>query len=207
MIMVESIGCISDILRHQNKASESWMLLRRCSGIFQIISQYACTDADTFIEKDDHYFNTIKPRLDDYHNNPERMRANHSANMLSTIQFRTNKISSTLESIANKTHAARAGCCTTLACTTAYELIKQNHSNIHIEVVAHAGRVKHSQTHCFVLVGRKLNSQILTPHSWGSDAFIVDLWAATIGCRHISQPLSPAIKNLYPPNSILFSNK
>lgn len=183
------------------------MLLQRCREVFQQMSQYTCTDAETFAKKNAHYRDVIQPRLADYNNDPIRKRENYQANMLATIRLKKSNTLATLRSIATHTHLAMAGCCTTLACTTAYELINEDQNNTLIELVVHAGQRKHVETHCFVLVGRDITSQISIPGSWGKNAFIVDLWAATLGLRTISQPLSPAITDLYPPNSILFSNQ
>ncbi|WP_145577047.1 hypothetical protein [Yersinia mollaretii] len=205
--MIKSFNSTNDIDYFKNEGHNSWMLLQRCREVFQQMSQYTCTDAETFAKKNAYYRDVIQPRLVDYYRAPTRIRANNQANMLATIQLTQENTLATLHSIATKTHLAMAGCCTTLACTTAYELINEDQNNTLIELVVHAGKHKHAETHCFVLVGRDITSQISIPGSWGKNAFIVDLWAATLGLRPISQPLSPAITDLYPPNSILFSNQ
>ncbi|MNF21169.1 Photox toxin [compost metagenome] len=184
-------------------------LLQQSMAGLEKLGSYACTDAQTFVQPSNPDYQKIIGKLSSFGQDPQRLaanqRANNSANM-AAIQITRNKQPlslRTMENIAKAVDEAKAGCCSTLAYSAATELLRHN-SEQRIEVLAHRGAHGHSQTHCFVVVGRAEGSDLGKPQSWGPDARVVDPWAATIGARLIGTADRPPIANLWPPTESVF---
>jgi hypothetical protein len=184
-------------------------LLQQSMAGLEKLGSYACTDAQTFVQPSNPDYQKIIGKLSSFGQDPQRLaanqRANNSANM-AAIQITRNKQPlslRTMENIAKAVDEAKAGCCSTLAYSAATELLRHN-SEQRIEVLAHRGAHGHSQTHCFVVVGRAKGSDLAKPQSWGPDARVVDPWAATIGARLIGTADRPPIANLWPPTESVF---
>ncbi|WP_228900134.1 hypothetical protein [Photorhabdus bodei] len=186
-------------------------MLQQAMPALQKMGTYACTDAGTFVSKQNPHYQQIMERLRLFNDNPDRLRGNSQANMMSNmaaIAARQGNVSfNQLQSIAARVAQAQAGCCTTLAYSAAAELMKHNQDDQQrIEVVAHRGAKGHSQTHCFVVVGRDPNSELSKPETWGSQAYVIDPWAATIGGKLQGTSSNPPIANLWPPTESVFDN-
>ncbi|MGN4980728.1 hypothetical protein ACTFBY_04635 [Aeromonas dhakensis] len=186
-------------------------LLQRSMAGLEKLGSYACTDAQTFVQPSNPSYQKIIGKLNAFGQDPQRLaanqRANNSANM-AAIQITRHKqpISlRTMENIAKAVDEAKAGCCSTLAYSAAAELLRHN-SDQRIEVLAHRGAQGHSQTHCFVVIGRAEGSELSKPQSWGPNAKVIDPWAATIGARLVGTPDRPPIANLWPPTESVFDN-
>lgn len=186
-------------------------VLQQAMPTLRKMGTYACTDAGTFVSKQNPQYQQIMERLRVFNGNPERQKVNSQANMMSNMAEiaakRGNVNLNQLQSIARHVAQAQAGCCTTLAYSAAAELMKHNQDNQQrIEVVAHRGSKGHTQTHCFVVVGRDPNSELSKPETWGSQARVIDPWAATIGGELRGTPSKPPIANLWPPTESVFDN-
>ncbi len=186
-------------------------MLQQAMPALQKMGTYACTDAGTFVSKQNSHYQQIMERLRLFNDSPDRLRGNSQANMMSNmaaIAARQGNVSfNQLQSIAARVAQAQAGCCTTLAYSAAAELMKHNQNDQQrIEVVAHRGAKGHSQTHCFVVVGRDPNSELSKPETWGSQAYVIDPWAATIGGKLQGTSSNPPIANLWPPTESVFDN-
>ncbi|NDL00994.1 hypothetical protein [Photorhabdus bodei] len=186
-------------------------MLQQAMPALQKMGTYACTDAGTFVSKQNSHYQQIMERLRLFNDSPDRLRGNSQANMMSNmaaIAARQGNVSfNQLQSIAVRVAQAQAGCCTTLAYSAAAELMKHNQNDQQrIEVVAHRGAKGHSQTHCFVVVGRDPNSELSKPETWGSQAYVIDPWAATIGGKLQGTSSNPPIANLWPPTESVFDN-
>ncbi|NHB96499.1 hypothetical protein [Photorhabdus stackebrandtii] len=186
-------------------------VLQQAMPTLQKMETYACTDAGTFVSKQNPNYQKIMERLRLFNDNPERQKVNSQANMMSNMAAiaakRGNVSLNQLQSIARHVAQAQAGCCTTLAYSAAAELMKHNQDDQQrIEVVAHRGSKGHTQTHCFVVVGRDPNSELSKPETWGSQARVIDPWAATIGGKLQGTPGNPPIANLWPPTESVFDN-
>ncbi|MQL49733.1 hypothetical protein GEA64_18005 [Photorhabdus khanii] len=186
-------------------------MLQQAMPTLQKMGTYACTDAGTFVSKQNSQYQQIMERLRLFNDNPERQKVNSQANMMSNMAAiaakRGNVSLNQLQSIARHVAQAQAGCCTTLAYSAAAELMKHNQDDQQrIEVVAHRGSKGHTQTHCFVVIGRDPNSELGKPETWGSQARVIDPWAATIGGELQGTPSKPPIANLWPPTESVFDN-
>ncbi|QXF36339.1 hypothetical protein CE143_24130 [Photorhabdus luminescens] len=186
-------------------------MLQQAMPALQKMGTYACTDAGTFVSKQNPHYQQIMERLKSFNDNPDRLRGNNQANMMSNMAAiaakQGNASLNQLQSIAARVAQAQAGCCTTLAYSAAAELVKHNQGDQQrIEVVAHRGSKGHTQTHCFVVVGRDPSSELSKPETWGKQAHVIDPWAATIGGRLQGTPSNPPIANLWPPTESVFDN-
>ena len=191
-----------------SKSIES--LLKQSIPNINKIGQYACTDAGTFVKKDNRQYNTIMSRLEAFHKDPTRLQANQKANMTSGFAERAMKTGqgvskNQLNTIAQAVHSAKAGCCSTMAYAAAFELMKSD-PQVRIEVVSHVGANRHVGTHCFVLLGRKEGSDLTDPSTWGSQTVVIDPWAASIGGRLQGTPKQPPITDMFPPTNSVFDN-
>ncbi|MEK9495997.1 hypothetical protein V2H77_05945 [Photorhabdus sp. P32] len=204
-------GAVVRTFQPKVMASGSQAMLQQAMPALQKMGTYACTDAGTFVSKQHLHYQQIMERLRLFNDSPERLRGNNQANMMSNmaaIAARQGNVSlNQLQSIAARVAQAQAGCCTTLAYSAAAELMKHNQGDQQrIEVVAHRGSKGHTQTHCFVVVGRDPNSELNKPETWGSQAYVIDPWAATIGGKLQGTPSNPPIVNLWPPTESVFDN-
>ncbi|MEN9660047.1 MAG: hypothetical protein RL571_3512 [Pseudomonadota bacterium] len=189
------------------------LLMRAMPGL-EKLGSYACTDADTFVSKQNSQHSKIMERLNNFKASPERQIANHKANsasnMLAIVVARNGLISgSQLQNIAKTVDQAQAGCCSTLAYAAAAKLMAENtgEKQERVEVVSHRGVKGHTQTHCFVVLGRLEGSDLKQPETWGPDAIVVDPWAATIGAKLSGNAKAPPIDNLWPPTESVFDSR
>ncbi|MCT8345253.1 hypothetical protein LG003_21005 [Photorhabdus kleinii] len=204
-------GAVVRTLQPKVMAAGPQAMLQQAMPALQKMGTYACTDAGTFVSKQNSHYQQIMERLRLFNDSPDRLRGNSQANMMSNmaaIAARQGNVSfNQLQSIAARVAQAQAGCCTTLAYSAAAELMKHNQNDQQrIEVVAHRGAKGHSQTHCFVVVGRDPNSELSKPETWGSQAYVIDPWAATIGGKLQGTSSNPPIANLWPPTESVFDN-
>ncbi len=204
-------GAVVRTLQPKVTTTGSQAILKQAMPALKEMGTYACTDARTFVREQNPHYQQIMGRLSLYENNPDRLRSNSQANMMSNmaaIAARQGNVSlNQLQSIAARVAQAQAGCCTTFAYSAAAELMKHNQDNQQrIEVVAHRGSKGHSETHCFVVVGRDPNSELSKPETWGKQAHVIDPWAATIGGELQGTPSNPPIANLWPPTESVFDN-
>ncbi|WP_225816553.1 hypothetical protein [Photorhabdus antumapuensis] len=204
-------GAVVRTLQPKVMATGPQAMLRQAMPALQKMGTYACTDAGTFVGKQDSHYQQIMERLRLFNGSSARVSANIQANGVSNtmaIAARQGNVTfKQLQSIATCVAQAQAGCCTTLAYSAAAELMKHNQGDQQrIEVVAHRGSKGHSQTHCFVVVGRAPNSELSKPETWGSQAYVIDPWAATIGGKLQGTPSNPPIANLWPPTGSVFDN-
>ncbi|CAE17122.1 unnamed protein product [Photorhabdus laumondii subsp. laumondii TTO1] len=204
-------GAVVRTLQPKVTTTSPQAMLKQAMPALQKMETYACTDGLTFVGKHSSHRRQVEERLDSFGGSQSRKAANKQANDMSNMAAiaakRGNVSLNQLKSIAACVAQAQAGCCTTFAYSAAAELMKHNQDNQQrIEVVAHRGAKGHSQTHCFVVVGRDPNSELSKPETWGKQAHVIDPWAATIGGRLQGTPSNPPIANLWPPTESVFDN-
>jgi|GEM_PF-2805692 len=186
-------------------------LVKRSAATLCQLSNYACTDAATFMNPKDPGYSKAMNKLALFDANQKRQLSNHHSQMAVThIQMMAERkapiTQQQLDNVAHHVHNAQAGCCSTLAFAAAAELLRHN-TGYRIEILAHKGAKSYNQTHCFVVIGRDQNSSFTQPQSWGKQTMVIDIWKSSLfGGAFTGTATTPPITNLWPPTESIFDS-